>query len=108
MNGGKINHNREEAAKHNEKFQGNGKKQPADPPRPVLSDLRESGEIEQDADVVMFIYRDEVYNRDENNPNRGTAEILIRKHRRGRTGPVQLAFISPFRRFEELAPQGVK
>lgn len=72
--------------------------------RPVLSDLRDSGEIEQDADVVMFVYRDEMYCDDENNPNRGTAEILIRKHREGATGTVNMAFINKYRRFEELMP----
>jgi len=61
-----------------------------------------SGEIEQDADVVMFVYRDEMYCDDDNNPNRGTAEILIRKHREGTTGTVHMAFLSKYRRFEEL------
>jgi replicative DNA helicase len=71
--------------------------------RPVLSDLRDSGEIEQDADVVMFVYRDEMYNTDENNPLRGTAEILIRKHREGTTGKVEMAFLKSYRRFEDLS-----
>jgi replicative DNA helicase len=71
--------------------------------RPVLADLRESGEIEQDADIVMFVYRDEVYNTDENNPNRGTAEILIRKHRNGAIGSVTMAFLKSYQRFESLA-----
>jgi replicative DNA helicase len=58
--------------------------------RPILSDLRESGSIEQDADVVMFIYRDELYN--ENTERRGIADILIAKHRHGPTGSVPLLF----------------
>ena len=71
--------------------------------RPQLSDLRESGALEQDADVVAFIYRDEVYNRDENNPNKGIAEILLKKQRNGPTGEIKLTFLSSYTRFENLA-----
>lgn len=71
--------------------------------RPQLSDLKESGALEQDADIVIFIYRDEIYNRDENNPNRGCAEIIVAKQRNGPRGTVPLAFLSAYTRFEDLA-----
>jgi replicative DNA helicase len=69
--------------------------------RPVLSDLRESGAIEQDADLVMFIYRDEVYNRD--SPDKGTAEIIVGKQRNGPIGDCKMAFIQNYTRFADLA-----
>ena len=67
--------------------------------RPMLSDLRDSGAIEQDADIVMFIYRDEYYNRD-NVENKGKAEIIIAKHRNGSTGTVELLFQSNITKFK--------
>src|SRR3546814_20141035 len=69
--------------------------------RPMLADLRESGSIEQDSDVVMFIYRDEVY--DPKPENAGPAEIIVAKHRSGPTGIVQLAFLPQYPRFAKLA-----
>ena len=69
--------------------------------RPMLSDLRESGALEQDADVVMFIYRDEVY--EPTQENAGLAEIIVSKHRSGPTGIAHLSFLGHITRFENMA-----
>jgi replicative DNA helicase len=69
--------------------------------RPMLADLRESGSIEQDADVVMFVYRDEIYNKD--TPDKGTAEIIVSKHRNGPTGTCRLAFLDYCTLFANMA-----
>lgn len=76
--------------------------------RPQLSDLRESGALEQDSDVVMFIYRDDEYNREENNPKKGTAEILLKKQRNGPTGTSTLTFLADCTCFENYSGEDVE
>ena len=73
--------------------------------RPMLSDLRESGQIEQDADLVMFIYRDEYYNPEETD-QQGIAEVHLAKHRNGPTDTVKLSFLKRYAKFADLAPAG--
>ena len=71
--------------------------------RPILSDLRESGSIEQDADLVIFIYRDEYYNGEESD-QQGVAEVHLAKHRNGPTETVKLSFLKRYAKFADLAP----
>jgi replicative DNA helicase len=73
---------------------------------PQLADLRESGAIEQDADVILFIYRDELYNRSPENPNKGTADIIVGKQRNGPAGrKIRLTFLEPFATFVDYSPR---
>ncbi|WP_240126275.1 replicative DNA helicase [Thermomonas alba] len=74
--------------------------------RPLMADLRESGAIEQDADMIVFIYRDEYYNK-ENSPDKGLAEIIIGKHRNGEVGHFKLKFFGEYTRFDNLAHDDV-
>jgi replicative DNA helicase len=69
--------------------------------RPILSDLRESGSIEQDADVVAFIYRDEYYN--DESDQQGLAEVIVAKHRNGPTDAIKLSFLKRYAKFADLA-----
>lgn len=75
--------------------------------RPLMSDLRDSGSLEQDADIVAFVYRDEVYNQDNGNPMKGIAEIIIRKNRCGETGTVEMFFDGARCKFENLQKEDV-
>ncbi|PLX03397.1 MAG: replicative DNA helicase, partial [Marinilabiliales bacterium] len=82
---------------------------PGQSKRPILSDLRESGAIEQDADLVLFIYRAEYYKIDEfedGTPTEGVTEIIIAKHRNGAVGDIKLRFIDKFARFEDYIQGG--
>jgi replicative DNA helicase len=73
--------------------------------RPQLADLRESGAIEQDADVIIFIYRDEVYNKSEDNPKKGEAEVIVGKQRNGPIGMIATHFDSKYSTFRPYTPR---
>ena len=79
-----------------------------DPPRPQLADLRESGSIEQDADVVLLLYRPEYYPQQRDEENRGLAEVIVAKQRNGPTGTVRLQFFESTMRFENRAPSATE
>ncbi|MDO8360719.1 MAG: DnaB-like helicase C-terminal domain-containing protein, partial [Devosia sp.] len=72
--------------------------------RPLMSDLRESGAIEQDADIILMMYREEYYKPD--TPEKGIAEVIIGKHRNGPTGTVKLTFLGEYTKFENFASPG--
>ena len=71
--------------------------------RPMLSDLRESGALEQDADIVIFLYREEYYNREENSDQREDVELIVAKHRNGPIGKVKLAFEKDYNAFYSIS-----
>jgi replicative DNA helicase len=73
--------------------------------RPILSDLRESGSIEQDSDLVFFVYRDEYYNGEESD-SQGVAEVILAKHRNGPTDTAKLSFLKRYAKFADLAGGG--
>ena len=73
--------------------------------RPMMSDLRESGSLEQDADVVLFLYRPEIYDTEVTDANRGIAEVIVSKHRNGPTGTANLVFRSKFARFDDMGDE---
>jgi len=73
--------------------------------RPMMSDLRESGSLEQDADIVLFLYRPEIYDTEVNDANRGVVEVIVSKHRNGPVGTANLVFRSKFARFDDMGDE---
>jgi replicative DNA helicase len=71
----------------------------------MLLDLRESGSLEEDADIVVFLYRDEVYNKELDNPRKGLAEVIVDKNRNGPVGTALMHFHKSYARFDEMAPE---